>query len=120
MENKLDSLFKKKLEEHSLPPREDAWARVEANLPKKNNVIAWRIAAAILFAGALIAVGVFTVRKSDAPTLAKKSEPVKSIDSVSRKDARTRSNSEEEKNQKSNVVGEEHPQRQYAKRTQTK
>lgn len=112
MENKLDSLFKKKLEEHTLPPNEDAWARVEANLPKKNNAIAWRIAAAILIAGALITVGVSTLKKSDAPTLAKKIEPVKSLDSVSRKDAKAQSQKVEERNlssvdeKKTNVVSE--------------
>jgi hypothetical protein len=95
MENKMDSLFKKKLEEHSLAPREDAWARVEATLPKKNNVIYWRLAAAILIAGALTTVTVFTLKKSDAPTLAKKSEPVKSTDSVSRKDAKAQRQPEE-------------------------
>ncbi len=128
MENKMDSLFKKKLEEHSLPPREDAWARVEATLPKKNNVIAWRIAAAILIAGALIAVGVFSLRKSDATTLAEKSKPTKSIDSVSRKDAKAQSKPEEKnlndvkkvkpelltnnanKKAKHDVVGEEYQQ----------
>ncbi len=97
MEKKMDSLFKKKLEAHSLSPREDAWTRVEATLPKKNNTFAWRIAAAILIAGALITVGVITLRKSDAPTLAKKSEPTKSIDSVSRKVAKAQSKLEEKK-----------------------
>lgn len=84
----MDSLFKKKLDEHQLPPREDAWARVESNLSKKNNFFAWRIAAAILIAGALITTGVWMMRKDEKPTLVKKSEsnkPSTTADSVAAK-----------------------------------
>ncbi len=56
MKNKIDQFFKDKLESHTLPPSEEAWSKVEANLSKKNNVVVWRIAAAILIAGALITV----------------------------------------------------------------
>jgi hypothetical protein len=56
MENKIDQFFKDKLEGHALPPSEEAWAKIEANLSKKNNVAVWRIAAAILIAGSLITV----------------------------------------------------------------
>lgn len=70
MENKMDSLFKKKLESHTLAPREDAWARIESGLSKKNKFPAWRIAAALLVAGALITAGIATLGKKDVPTLA--------------------------------------------------
>jgi len=56
MQNKIDQFFKDKLEEHLLSPSEEAWARVEVSLSKKNNVAVWRIAAAILITGALISV----------------------------------------------------------------
>ncbi len=56
MENKIDQFFKERLQGHSLPPSEEAWASVEANLSKKNNVAVWRIAAAILITGALVSV----------------------------------------------------------------
>src|SRR6185369_2559743 len=64
MENKIDQFFKDKLEGHTLPPSEEAWAKVEANLSKKNNVAIWRIAAAILIAGALISVIMWSQRES--------------------------------------------------------
>lgn len=49
MENKLDKLFRDKLEHHSMQPSAQAWDKVAACFPKKNNTIvwAWRIAAAI-------------------------------------------------------------------------
>jgi len=62
MENKIDQFFKDKLEGHSLPLSEEAWAKVEANLSKKNNVAIWRIAAAILITGALISVIIWSQR----------------------------------------------------------
>jgi uncharacterized protein YktB (UPF0637 family) len=65
MENNLHKLFKSKLEGHSLPPSEDAWAKVEARLSKKNSAIAWRIAAAVLLAGALIPLLYWTQRKEE-------------------------------------------------------
>lgn len=58
MENKLDKLFRDKLEQHSIAPSAQAWEKVEAGFPKKNNVrtMTWRIAAAI---AALAVVGWF-------------------------------------------------------------
>ncbi len=56
MENKIDKFFKDRLDEHAIAPSENAWAKVEAKLSKKNNVIAWRVAAGILLAGALISL----------------------------------------------------------------
>lgn len=73
MENKMDSLFKKKLESHSLTPREDAWARIESGLSKKNKFLSWRIAAALLVAGALITAVVVSIQKSEPTTLANQS-----------------------------------------------
>lgn len=54
MENKLDKLFRDKLEQHSVAPSAHAWEKVAAGFPKKNNswTLSWRIAAAI----ALLAV----------------------------------------------------------------
>jgi hypothetical protein len=65
MENKIDQFFKDKLEGHNLAPSEEAWAKVEANLSKKNNVVIWRIAAAILVAGALISVIMWSQRDNN-------------------------------------------------------
>jgi hypothetical protein len=71
MSNKVDSIFKTKLEGHSLPPSGKAWEKLEANLSKKNKAIIWfRLAAAVAL------IGIFTVAmlqwmdKGDAqPTL---------------------------------------------------
>jgi hypothetical protein len=52
MENAIDQLFRKKLDDHQVAPSADAWSKVEAQLSKKNKpAIAWRIAAAILLTG---------------------------------------------------------------------
>jgi hypothetical protein len=53
--NKIDDLFKNKLEEHTLEPSGDAWIKLNANLSKKNKGFAWYSAlAAILLMGILI------------------------------------------------------------------
>jgi hypothetical protein len=65
MENKIDQFFKDKLEGNTLLPSEEAWAKVEANLSKKNNIAVWRIAATILIAGALITVMIWSQRSAD-------------------------------------------------------
>ncbi len=53
--NKLDGLFKKKLEDLTLEPRSEAWLKLEANLSKKNRGLIWfRSAAALLLMGLLI------------------------------------------------------------------
>lgn len=73
MENKIDQFFKDKLAGHTLPPSEEAWAKVEANLSKKNNVAAWRIAAAIIIAGALITAILWSQHSgADRPAIAAK------------------------------------------------
>jgi hypothetical protein len=88
MENKMDSLFKKKLESHSLPPREDAWVRIESGLSKKNKFPAWKIAAALLVAGALITAGIASLGKKDAPALANQpNKPTEKPSSDSVKDS---------------------------------
>ncbi|MFM8739807.1 MAG: hypothetical protein ACKOC0_06340, partial [Cytophagales bacterium] len=52
--NKMDELFKNKLENHSLPPSAEAWEKVEHQLEKKSKpVIWWRAAAAVLLVGAM-------------------------------------------------------------------
>ncbi|MFY8035559.1 MAG: hypothetical protein ACOVMQ_00255 [Cyclobacteriaceae bacterium] len=55
MENRLDELFKSKLEHHASAPSGEAWLRVEKSLAKKNNSFAvWRIAAGVLLLAGLI------------------------------------------------------------------
>ncbi len=55
MENRLDELFKSKLEHHGSAPSGEAWLRVEKSLAKKNNSFAvWRIAAGVLLVAGLI------------------------------------------------------------------
>lgn len=55
MENRLDELFKNKLEHHAAPPSGNAWQRIEGSLAKKNNTLAvWRIAAGVLLGVGLI------------------------------------------------------------------
>jgi hypothetical protein len=53
MENKIDKLFRDKLEHHSMQPSANAWEKVAAGFPKKNNTIAWawRMAAAVALLG---------------------------------------------------------------------
>lgn len=72
MKNQMDKLFKDKLENHTLLPSEEAWAKVEAKLSKKNNAVAWRIAAAILLMGVFISLMYWQQKKENvgAPTLA--------------------------------------------------
>jgi hypothetical protein len=57
MENRLDELFKNKLAHHATHPSEGAWGKLRAGLGKKNRpvIIVWRIAAALLLMGCLIA-----------------------------------------------------------------
>ncbi len=55
MENRLDELFKNRLEHHAAPPSGNAWQRIEGSLAKKNNTFAvWRIAAGVLLGVGLI------------------------------------------------------------------
>ncbi|HLZ15848.1 MAG TPA: hypothetical protein VKQ08_02365, partial [Cyclobacteriaceae bacterium] len=80
--NKVDHFFRDKLENHALPPPEEAWAKIEASLSKKNNVAVWRVAAAILVAGALISILIWSQRSSEkkSPVIAeKKTRPNNSV-----------------------------------------
>jgi hypothetical protein len=71
--DRLDQFFKNKLDDHTIAPSENAWTKVEAGLSKKNSVVAWRIAAAILITGALITTIYLSKRtESDQPVLAQK------------------------------------------------
>ena len=55
MENRLDELFKNKLEHHAAPTSGNAWQRIEGSLAKKNNAFGgWRIAAGVLLTVGLI------------------------------------------------------------------
>ena len=57
MENRLDELFKTKLEHHAAPPSGNAWQRIEGSLAKKNNFfVGWRIAASVLLVAGLLSV----------------------------------------------------------------
>ncbi|HEX8061253.1 MAG TPA: hypothetical protein VF473_09980 [Cyclobacteriaceae bacterium] len=59
MSNKVDKLFKDKLEGDSLQPSAQAWDKVEAHLGKKNKMVLWlRVAAALMLLGLLMFVGV--------------------------------------------------------------
>lgn len=50
--NKLDKLFKEKLEDHSLQASAQAWEKVESRLSKKNKMTVWlRAAAAVALLG---------------------------------------------------------------------
>jgi len=57
MSNKVDRLFKDKLEEHTIQPSAQAWDKVEAHLGKKNKMVVWRIAAGVVLLGVLTFVG---------------------------------------------------------------
>jgi hypothetical protein len=55
MNNRIDQLFKDKLGEHTLPPSVNGWASVQAGLSKKNKVVIyWRAAAVVALMGLLI------------------------------------------------------------------
>jgi hypothetical protein len=61
MENKIDELFREKLEHHSVSPNAEVWQKMEANLVKKNSPTWWwRIAAVVLLVGGLLAAIVQT------------------------------------------------------------
>lgn len=61
--DRIDQFFKNKLDDHTIAPSENAWSRVEAGLSKKNNVVLWRWAAAVLLMGALISVGYWSLKE---------------------------------------------------------
>ena len=58
MSNKVDKLFKEKLEGHSIQPSAQAWEKVEGHLGKKNKMVLWlRVAAAVMLLGLLTYAG---------------------------------------------------------------
>ena len=64
--NKLDGLFKRKLEDLALEPRSEAWIKLEANLSKKNKGLVWfRSAAALLLMGLLITSIIWLQRREE-------------------------------------------------------
>ncbi len=72
MSNKVDKLFKDKLESHSLQPSAQAWEKVEAHLGKKNKmVLSLRVAAAIALLGVLTFVGLNWNGRSEKVEIAK-------------------------------------------------
>lgn len=75
MENKLDKLFRDKLEQHSVQPSANAWEKVAAGFPKKNSTItwAWRIAAALVLMGSISILVIYSRKGEEGSTLAKKS-----------------------------------------------
>jgi hypothetical protein len=83
MENRLDELFKDKLEHHTLSPTQNAWARIEASLVKKNNpVVFWRLAAALLLMGCLLTALYWTTRDNNLnsnSSIVQKMEPVQLV-----------------------------------------
>ena len=71
--DRVDQFFKNKLDDHTIAPSENAWAKVEAGLSKKNNVVLWRWAAAVLLMGALITIIYQSQTKTESqPVLAEK------------------------------------------------
>lgn len=80
---KIDQLFKNKLDDHSIAPSENAWARVEAELSKKNRlwlgtprpVLFWRMAAAVFLAGALLSVVYWSQIGGEAEKVSAKKSP---------------------------------------------
>jgi hypothetical protein len=76
MENRIDELFKEKLENHPLPVPTEAWAKIEESLPKKNKIIfAWRLAAAFVLLGALLTtIYVYQTKETGEDIIAKGKE----------------------------------------------
>lgn len=55
MENRVDELFRNKLEYYTSSPSAGTWARIEKSLVKKNNPVSvWRVAAALVLMGCLL------------------------------------------------------------------
>src|ERR1044071_9398011 len=83
MSNKVDKLFKEKLEEHSLQPSAQAWEKVEAHLGKKNKIVLWtRVAAAIAVMGLLTFVAINWNKCYKQPTKEIVKEQIKNDEGV--------------------------------------
>jgi hypothetical protein len=88
MKNRIDQLFKEKLEHHAQPAPAEAWSKIEAAFPKKNNIIIWwRLAAVFLLFGLLVSAiywlqsndkentqPVLTEKKTELPQAAEKKD----------------------------------------------
>ena len=83
MRNRLDQLFKNKLSDHTLTPSVNAWDRVKEGLAKKNNrPILFRMAAAILLAGALTTTLFWLSSEDQVPNLSSSSSLRKKPESI--------------------------------------
>lgn len=72
-EKQIDRLFKNKLDQHRIEPTENAWEKVEASLSKKNNMVLWRWAAAVLLTGVLLTLAYqWQKNENNNPSLAQK------------------------------------------------
>jgi hypothetical protein len=70
MNHQPDKLFREKLENHQRPAPQDAWARIEKGISKKNNKVIWlRVAASLL----LLMIAFFAIKsilkKDDVDTI---------------------------------------------------
>jgi hypothetical protein len=81
MSNKVDKLFKDKLEGHALQPSAQAWEKVEAHLGKKNKIVVWRIAAGVALLGVLTFVALNWNKTESKREFAKKETEVRSKES---------------------------------------
>lgn len=83
MRNRLDQLFKNKLSDHTLTPSVNAWDRVKEGLAKKNNrPILFRMAAAVLLAGALTTTLFWLSSEDHVPNLSSSSSQRKKPESI--------------------------------------
>src|SRR5258708_28123578 len=73
--DRVDQFLKNKLEDHTIAQSENAWAKVEEGLSKKNNAVLWRWAAAVLLMGALITIIYQSRKENNQPVLAEKNLP---------------------------------------------
>lgn len=69
--NKMDELFKNKIENHSLSPSAEAWEKVEQHLEKKSRPIIWWRAAAVVLLATLLGWWAYTSKTSDTPVIQK-------------------------------------------------
>jgi len=125
---KVDQLFKNKLDDHSIAPSENAWAKVEAGLSKKNKlwlgttktVALWRMAAAVLLVSALLSVVYWS--QSDRETekvLAKKSSTPNELKKEAAHTKATNQTKVEQPSQKKNEIPQKENVNRFAKSTRT-
>jgi hypothetical protein len=108
--DKIDQLFKNKLDDHTIAPSENAWAKVETSLSKKNNIVLWRLAAAVLLMGALLSVVYWSQTGNDQEkVLAKKSDTPspKKLEKASTPNTQKRDNTANVRREKNKVEQKE-------------